>query len=108
MNERTPQYVQAQAVARRNAELWGEETVLRNHHSARWFFYGRTDVDDLNGLAAYVAAHDPKGYFSQFVPGYISYWPSYRATRAALLAKQQAVYTLAKPVPHRYVIKPEE
>lgn len=107
MNERTPQYAQARAVAQRNAALWGEETVLRNHHSARWSFYGRTDVDDLDGLSAYVAANDPNGYFSQFVPGYVAYWPTYRETRAKLQEKQNGVYALAKPVPHRYVLKPE-
>lgn len=105
-NERTPQYAQAQAVSKRNCELWGEETVLRNHHSARWSFYGKTNVDDLAGLAAYVEAlPDKGGYFGRFVPGYVAYWPTYRETRAELLAKQNEVYALAKPVPHRYELK---
>ena len=104
-NEKTPQYAQAQSVARRLASLRGEEAVLRNHHSARWAFGGMTDVDDLEGLKAYVAAHDPDGYFSKFVPGYVDYWPIYRETRAKLLEKQNEVYALAKPGPHRYELR---
>ena len=101
-----PQYAQAQAVSKRNCELWGEETVLRNHHSARWSFYGKTNVDDLAGLAAYVEAlPDKGGYFGRFVPGCVAYWPTYRESRANLLAEQEEVYELARPRPHRYELK---
>lgn len=104
-NEKTPQYAQAQSVARRLASLRGWEVLLRNHHSARWAFSGKTDVDDLEGLKAYVAANDPDGYFSKFVPGYVAYWPTYRETRAKLLEKQNEVYALAKPGKHLYELR---
>lgn len=104
-NERTPQYAQAQAVMKRDSELWGREAVLRNHHSARWFFGNKTDVDDLAGLKAYVdALPDKGGYFGKFVPGYVEYWPTYRETREKLLAAQNEVYALARPVPHNYEV----
>ena len=106
-NEKTPQYAQAQAVMKRDSELWGRESVLRNHHSARWFFGNKTNVDDLAGFKAYVdALPDKGGYFGKFVPGYIDYWPKYREVRAKLLADQNEVYAIAKPVPHRYEIRP--
>ena len=104
-NERTPQYAQAQSVARLLAQLREEESVLRGHHSARWAFYGKTNVDDLEGLKAYVAAHDPNGYFSKFVPGYVAYWPKYREVRAKLLERQDEVYALAQPKVHRYELR---
>lgn len=104
-NDRTPQYAQAQAVMKRDSELWGREAVLRNHHSARWFFGNKTDVDDLAGLKAYVESlPDKGGYFGKFVPGYVEYWPTYREARKSLLAAQNEVYGLARPVPHRYEI----
>ena len=43
--------------------------------------------------------------FGKFVPGYIEYWPTYRETRAKLLAAQNEVYELAKPVAHRYEVR---
>lgn len=104
-NEKTPQYAQAQEVARLLGRLRGEESVLRNHHSARWAFGGKTDVDDFEALKAYVAAHDPDGYFAKFVPGYLAYWPTYRETRAKLLEKQNEVYALAQPKSHRYELR---
>ena len=58
------------------------------------------------GLAAYVEAlPDKGGYFGRFVPGYVAYWPTYRETRAKLLAEQEEVYDLARPRPHRYELK---
>ena len=106
-NDRTPQYAQAQAVMKRDSELRGRESAMRNHHSARWYFGNKTDVDDLAALKAYVdALPDKGGYFGKFVPGYIEYWPTYRETRAKLLAAQNEVYELAKPVAHRYEVRP--
>lgn len=43
--------------------------------------------------------------FAKFVPGYVEYWPRYREVRAALLAEQEKVYSLAQPKSHRYQIR---
>jgi len=111
-NEKTPQYRQAQAVAQRCRELCGREATLRNHHSARWFFGNRgQDVDDLAAFRAWYASNvktgkagEWGGYFGKFIPGYLDYWPDYKAVRAALWRDQDAVRELAKPVPHAYEI----
>ena len=111
-NEKTPQYRQAQEVARRNAELWERERVLRDHHSARWFFFGKAKVDDMAAFRAYyeenVKEDAPEWvrYFGAFVPGYLEYWPKYKEVRAELWKDQDAVRRLAKPVPHTYEIRP--
>ena len=34
----------------------------------------------------------------------VKYWPTYREARKSLLAAQNEVYGLARPVPHRYEI----
>lgn len=108
-NEKTPQYRQAQAVAARVKELYGREVVLRNHHSARWFFRSKAPVDDMTAFRRY---YDEKinvkdspewaRHFGRYIPGYLDYWPKYREVREALWKDQQAVRELAKPVPHKY------
>lgn len=111
-NAKTPQYRQAQAVAKRCRELCNREAVLRNHHSARWFFgnHGQ-DVDDIPAFRTWYEtnvktgkAGEWGGYFGKFIPGYLEYWPKYKAVREALWKDQDAVRELAKPVPHRYEI----
>ena len=107
-NAKTPQYRQAQAVARRHAELWERERVLRNHHSARWFYRGRAPVDDIPAFRAWyerdlkAGGAEAGSYFGQFIPGYLEYWPRYREVREELWQDQLKVRELAKPVPHRY------
>lgn len=109
-NPKTPQYRQAQEVARRNRVLWERERVLRNHHSARWCYYGRAPVDDIPALKKWYAddvargGREAKSYFGGFMPGYIEYWPKYREVRAELWRDQEAVRALARPVPHRYEV----
>ena len=103
-NPKTPQYAQAQEVAAENARLWERECAMRNHHSARWFYFGRTNVDDVEAFAKWIEEKHETGYFAQFVPGYVAYWPHYREARAQLLADQEKVYAQARPKPHRYAI----
>jgi len=106
-NEKTPQYAQAQRVFARTAELSVRERVLRNHHSARWFYTFRgAPVDDAAAFKDWFEKNERNktGYFAKFVPGYLDYWPHYRETRAELLKDQEDVRRLAKPVAHRYVL----
>ncbi|MBQ7721782.1 MAG: SGNH/GDSL hydrolase family protein [Kiritimatiellae bacterium] len=100
----TPQAAQAAAVFGANERNRETEYVLRNHHSGRWAYFGQTDVDDVDAFAKWFAGRNETGYFAQFVPGYLEYWPHYKETRAALLAEQEKVFALANPKPHRYEI----
>ena len=109
-NTKTPQYRQAQAVAKRHDELRERERVLRNHHSARWAFGNRAPVGDIAAFKAWyekkLAASDQgvTSGFGNFIPGYLDYWPKYREVRAELWKDQEAARQLAKPVSHRYEI----
>lgn len=111
-NAKTPQYRQAQAVAKRHDELRGRELVLRNHHSARWAFWGRAPVDDVVAFRAWYekdladGGRNANTYFGGFVPGYLDYWPKYREVRAELWRDQERARELAKPVARRYEVVP--
>ena len=110
LNAKTPQYRQAQEVAKRHAELWERERVLRNHHSARWAFTGQAPVDDVAALRAWyekdlaAGGKNAKSYFGGFIPGYLEYWPKYREVRAELWKDQEMARALAKPVSRRYEV----
>ena len=105
-NAKTPQYRQAQAVFRRVEELRQEELVLRNHHSARWFYSERAPVDDVKAFGEWFERNerDKNGYFQKFVPGYLEYWPRHVEIRAKLWMDQQAIRKIAKPVRRHYEI----
>ena len=105
-NAKTPQYRQAQDVFKRVEELRQEERVLRNHHSARWFYSGRAPVDDVKAFAEWFEKNEPhkSGGFQKFVPGYLEYWPRHAEIRANLWADQQAVREIAKPVKRHYEV----
>lgn len=109
-NERTPQCRQAQRVLRELEKLAGRERVLRNHHSARWYFGARgAPVDDMEAFGAWMKDFKGdawSGYFGKFVPGYLSYWPNCRAEREKLWEDQQKAMELAKPCVRRYVLSP--
>jgi len=107
-NAKTPQYRQAQAFFRRNAELAAFERTLRDYHASRWFYGKKAPVDDVEAFGKWYEANvkNRKMYYAQFVPGYLAYWPTYKETRAKLWADQEAARALAKPVPRRYEIVP--
>lgn len=100
-----PQYAQSRKVFNANERNREKESVLRNHHSARWFYYGKADVDDVGAFSKWMSARREKGYFASFVPGYLTYWPRYREVREELLGEQKRVYAIAMPVPHRYSVR---
>lgn len=103
-NDKTPQYKQAQQLFETVKALSDKERIYRNHHAARWFYGMRTDVDDLPKFAEWFDKNveNKNEYFAGFVPGYLKYWPTYKESRAALLAEQQEARKLAKPVSRKY------
>lgn len=108
-NAKTPQYRQAQDVAKRHEELRAREAVLRGHHLVRrWLLRNKAPVDDI---AAFRVWHDEKVKSGKDgpwdgVPGYLEYWPKRRQVMADLLRDQETVRRQARPVPHRYEIVP--
>ena len=110
-NTKTPQYGQSQRVQARNEELRAREATFRVHHSARWAFFDKAPVDDVNAFKAWYDEDIKKGgklansYFGRFIPGYLKYWPTYRESRSELWKDQDAVRSMAKPLPRRYVIR---
>ena len=107
-NPKTPQYAQSRAFFARNAEIAAHERVMRNSHSARWYYGQRgAPVDDVKVFADWFEKNEPnKGdHFAKFVPAYLAYWPRYREERAALLVDQRKVRELVKPIAHRYEVR---
>ncbi len=109
-NAKTPQYRQAQAFFRRNAELAAFERTLRGYHSARWFYGRKAPVDDVKAFGEWFEKNvkNKNMIFARSVPGYLAYWPTYKETRAKLWADQEAARAIAKPVPRRYEVVPAD
>ena len=109
-NAKTPQYRQAQEVAKRGEELRQRERALRDYNAVRWVYKGKAPVDDVPAFKAWYekdVASDgkvAKSYFGQFIPGYLENWTKYKELRAQLWKDQDAACALAKPVPHKYAI----
>ena len=105
-NAKTPQYRQAQDVFNRIEKLRQSEQVIRNYHAGRWFYSGRAPVDDVKALGEWFEKNesDKNGYYQQFVPGYLEYWPKYRMVREQLRKEQEETRKLAQPLPRRYEI----
>ena len=109
-NAKTPQYRQAQEVAKRDEELRQRERVLRDYNAVRCVYRDKAPVDDVPAFRAWyekdVASGGKvaKSYFGQFIPGYLENWTKYKELRAALWKDQDAVSELAKPAPHKYAI----
>ncbi|MBO7721448.1 MAG: SGNH/GDSL hydrolase family protein [Kiritimatiellae bacterium] len=110
-NPKTPQFRQARKIAEQAEKLRVEEVIVRNHHSARWFFRGKTDVDDIPGFRNWyetVFLKNPQkwsDYFGGMIPGYLDYWPKRVEVQADLRRRQDALLPLAKPVPRRYRLR---
>lgn len=106
-NEKTPQYQQAQEFFKLNHELAQKEIIIRNHHSARWYYYNQAPVDDLEAFKEWFEKNVPnkKEGFANHVPGYLAYWGNYRKTREELWEAQESVRLKAKPKSHHYEIK---
>lgn len=106
-NEKTPQYQQAQEFCKINHELAQKECAIRNHHSARWYYYNQAPVDDLDAFKEWFDKNvqNKKEGFANHVPGYLAYWGSYKQTREELLQEQENARLKAIPKVHRYEIK---
>ncbi len=108
-NEATPQFKQAQLVARhdeqrRNAEA--QACSLLN--TRRWMqSHYKVNVDDPAAVQAhYDHFTDKKEYNAGMALNYIRNWPKYGDLRQQVLAREQDALAARVPVPHVYVVIP--
>lgn len=104
MNEKTPQFQQAQKVRQLGVERRTTEVVLRDHAAVRWFLRRSVNPDDL---AAVQDFYDHKitnktGYFESKVPGYIANWPKRAEVQQKLDAQTEELFALRVPVKHTF------
>ena len=105
-NEATPQFRQAQAVARLNEARRQTETKLRNYAAVRWFLRIRkVDPDDLAAVKVFAETKMNKtGYFEAQVPAYLEKWGARGEIVAQVAEQEQALFAARKPVPHGYEV----
>lgn len=105
-NEATPQFRQAQAVARLNEARRQTETKLRNYAAVRWFLRIRkVDPDDLAAVKVFAETKMSKtGYFEAQVPAYLEKWSARGEIVAHVAQQEQALFAARKPVPHGYEV----
>lgn len=109
LNGRTPQYAQADAVMKKNAERHERESYLRRFASVRWFLSGKKDIkdpDDVKEVAEWAAKNDlTKGWFEKQVPSFIVEWPKRAEIRAEVTRLEEETRQLAQPKPHLWTIR---
>jgi len=107
-NEATPQFKQAQAVAKLNEVRRSTECVLRNYAAVRWFLKHRqVNPDDLAAVTVFAETKMGKtGYYEGQVAGYVKNWPNRADVIAKVAASEHELFAARKPVAHTYVVRP--
>ena len=107
-NRATPQFMQAQAVARLNETRRVTETTLRNYATVRWYLKGRqVNPDDLEAVREYVKTRKQStGYYEEKVPAYLEGWSARETVLKKIAAFEQELFAARKPVPHAYAVQP--
>lgn len=108
MNEKTPQFQQAQRVRTLGEERRATEVILRNYAAVRWYLRRYVNPDDLAAVQDFYDHKIPNrtGYFESKVPGYITNWPQRSEVQAKLDAQTEELFTLRVPEKHTYEIRP--
>ena len=107
MNDKTPQYQQAQKVLKMSADRRTTELKLRDFAAVRWFLRRHVNPDDLAAVAEYAETKMNKtGYFEEKVPGYIKGWPTRPEIVKTLDEQTAAIHDAAQPMPHDYKLIP--
>lgn len=108
MNDKTPQFRQAQQVRILGLARRDTEVVLRNYAAVRWYLRRFADPDDL---AAVKKVFDERmanstGYFETKVPGYLANWENRGEVLAKLAAQTEELEKMRIPAEHRYEVRP--
>lgn len=107
MNEKTPQFLQAQEVRKIGEQRRSEEVILRNYAAVRWYLRRFVNPDDLDAVQKY---YDEKlststGYFETKVPGYVQNWPTRGETQQKVAELTAEMKKAAQPKAHEYEIR---
>lgn len=103
MNEKTPQYQQAQDVLAQSDKRRSTELKLRDFAAVRWFLRRNVNPDDLAAVAQFAETKMSKtGYFESKVPGYIQNWPTRPEIVETLDRETAAIHEAAQPKEHKY------
>ena len=108
MNAKTPQYQQGQKVRTLSDKRRQQECILRNYAAVRWYLRRRVDVDDMTAVMKfYDNLKNKTGYFEAKVPGYVQNWSRRASVIEEVARLDKEIRQTARPVSHRYTIKPE-
>ncbi|QNN23720.1 SGNH/GDSL hydrolase family protein [Planctomycetales bacterium ZRK34] len=107
-NEKTPQYKQAQEVAKLNESRRHTEVKLRDYAAVRWFLrHRRVDPDDMAAVKAYhVSLGGKTGYFENKVPTYLTEWPQRQPVIEKVSALEHEAMQRRTPRSHVYTLRP--
>ncbi|MDA3926121.1 MAG: SGNH/GDSL hydrolase family protein [Kiritimatiellae bacterium] len=110
-NKLTPQYKQAQEIAKkvdkaRNADLKWRDLL----NSRRWMInHYKLDADDPAVIQAhYDHFKDKKSYTALKTKQYIAGWPKFKEYVATAEKCENEIYSGRKPIPHNYELVPVE
>lgn len=109
INEATPQFKQAQTVARFNAQRRDAESLAGSlMNTRRWMqSHYKINPDDPAAVQAhYDRFTDKAAYNAAMALNYIRKWPQYGELRKQVTAHEQEALAGRKPVPHAYAVVP--
>lgn len=107
MNEKTPQFQQAQEVRRLGVERRGTECILREYAAVRWYLRRYVNPDDLTRVKKFYDEEIPNrtGYFESKVPRYLAEWEQRGEIEKKLAEETAEILKKRQPTPHRYLLK---
>ncbi len=113
MNEKTPQYRQAQAVHAKGRECQAVELITRHWAASRWFMKKcKVDVEDEAQVQAYVDSIKDKKwhhyYETAILDYYVKEWPTREKRYAEIERLTQELFALRVPKSHRYTLSRTE
>lgn len=106
-NEKTPQFKQAQAVARLNEQRRSAEVQARSLlNTRRWMqSHDKINVDDPAAVQAhYDSFKDKTEYSAAMALNYIKQWPKYNDYLKQMAEHEKALLASRTPVPHAYAV----
>lgn len=108
-NEATPQFKQALAVAKINAQRRDAESQACSLMNTRRWMQSHYKINPDNPAAVqahYDSFKDKKEYSAAMALNYIKRWPQYGELRKQVAEREKEALASRKPVPHDYAVVP--
>ncbi len=107
MNEKTPQFQQAQEVRRLGVQRRGTECILREYAAVRWDLRRYVDPDDLARVKKFYDEEIPNrtGYFESKVPRYLAEWERRGEVEKKLAEETAEMLKKRRPTARQYLLK---